>query len=755
MIKRQVKTNGDGLQPPLLLVRSSSSWKPRKIILVSLLSAVAIVVYVEAAYWLLGGLELPAWWQRLLGLAYVLLAVGAYTLATRETESAEDLLHRIRKGQHSDFGKRLRKAQEKRTTVKLPVVGETSRRALGGCAVFVLASLWWLSPWSPVKVKELVVEDLTAPLADELMAVVLVAPDENTAVLQPPVLPNHTRKIAAMIVENKASDYQLGLKAIAEGRFEQARKLLANAMRHDDAQPDQINLARALNEMYAGEFERATAWYDNVVRDDPDDPLILCQTAVAWMQAGEFDKAEPLVSSAVAAARAKPAEDEKKDDSALGVCLHVQAVLNVCLGKKHDDVEATCWQARTIFEETPGDNDPFVAASLNAQAIVYLLRARYPGAEGLDRRAGDAWSRVRGATHPHVAASLCNLAMLQCSLGHYDRSAPAGDDSPESAQQEGAKELLQRALQCQAGTLPETHPAVAFAHNAAAVLQVALERPAEAQPLAEKALAIATDALGPEHPSLAPILDTLATVYVQQARYTKADLYYLRAIAIARESWGPAHPYLAGILNHLAQLHALQGRNEDSELVCQEALDILQKVYGDEHPEVAAALSTRGRLAAARGDSRQARLDFEEALEIRRKAFGKKHRLVARSLGDLASLDNSVRYYTRGVDLYKQAIEMDDALLGLEHPEVARLLYDLAALHARQQKYEAAQLCLQRALSIRETALVPYHPDLAATLDACAAMLRKLSTPDPDRADELAARAEAIRAKHAEEDRPE
>lgn len=49
---------------------------------------------------------------------------------------------------------------------------------------------------------------------------------------------------------------------------------------------------------------------------------------------------------------------------------------------------------------------------------------------------------------------------------------------------------------------------------------------------------------------------------------------------------------------------------------------------------------------------------------------------------------------------------------------------------------------------VRQAVLPPDHPDLAVSLENYAAMLRE--TGRPDEAEELEARARAIRAKHAE-----
>jgi hypothetical protein len=66
-----------------------------------------------------------------------------------------------------------------------------------------------------------------------------------------------------------------------------------------------------------------------------------------------------------------------------------------------------------------------------------------------------------------------------------------------------------------------------------------------------------------------------------------------------------------------------------------------------------------------------------------------------------------------------------------------------------QGKYAEAEPLYQRSLVIWEKALGPEHPDMATILEKYAAMLRE--TEREDKAEEMEARAHAIRAKHAEQ----
>jgi len=742
MAKRSIRSARN--RPSLFSSRRAGVPKARKWKPFGVVSALVLAGYLVVAYFVEGH-ELPALWQRLLGLGCLALAVLTYALLTRRDESPEELILRMRLGQHSDFGKLRRSIMPKQRSIRLPGLGEVSFRAIGGIMVFVLVAAWWLSPLAPVRVGQRRIEDLTVPLGQQVVAAVLVLPDATTAVLQPPIIPPHARQLGKLIDQNDRNSYRRGLKAIAEGRFEEARTLLAAAVRNREAQPVQVQIAQAQSDMYAGRFAIAADSYQAALEQGqkPGDPMLLCQAAMAWMQAGRFDRAAPLVAQITQIDQEKLA---KQDPCVLAACLHVQALLDAAEGSGYAEAESLCQQTRTILEKSPARHSPFgsalVAASLNNQSILYALRANSAGAIGLNPGARQIWRATLGPNHPQVASGLISLAMIYLRQGNYAE----------------AKTLIEAAAAVQAESLPNEHLLTAIRYNAVALLQRALGQYAEAQASAEKALEIAEKTIGPQSPLVVPILDSLACIYVDQSLYARAEAAYLRAVERTRDIWGPNHPHLAGILDHLGRFQLLKGRYDEAEESCDQAMRIWKETFGEKHPGVASALQLRGRLEIQRGRPRDARPYLEQALATFEGAFGKVHPAVACTRGDLAALDNSSRFYGKGVAGYKRAIETMKNLLGPEHarhPDVARLWLGLAALHVYRSKHAEAEPCLARALEIQQKSLPPFHPELAETLEAYAAVLQAKTPPDPDRAAAMLARARSIRQKHAEYDRPQ
>ena len=702
------------------------------------ITAVVLVCFLAASYLALPD-ELPWPIQHLLGLVCATLAVVVYSNATRPSRP-EEVFERLKRGQHLDFGKKLRTVRREPRKINIPLLGETQVRSLGGIAIFVVAGAWWLTPWAPVAVKEPEKEDLAVPLGNEIVAVVLVMTDGDLATAGVPILPLEARTLAQSIGQYD-EPYQRGLKAIAEGRFSDARTFLGEARKTAGGDIVKIYVAQAQAELYATQFRTAVQLYDDALERSPDDPMIFCQAAVAGIHAGALQKAQGLADKALALCR----ENLPQDDPLLATSLHVLAAVYASLGKEFDQAEQLNLQAREIWKQNLGDEHPNFAASLNNQAVLNQVRARYSGALNLGNWAHDIWVKRLGERHPHVADSLGNLAMLRYRQGKY----------PEA--QEGIAEALAiREALVQKQHLPENHPVLPLGMTNTAVIASTLADYKKAQRLTSDALLVFEKQLGPRHPNVAACANIMAACYTARARYNKAGPYYLRAGTVTRDALGSDHPYLAVCRNNLANLCLVQGgRQNEAKKHAEDALQLAEETFGPKHPCVADALCLQGRLAVGEELFRDARPLFGRALEIQEEMLGEEHPDVAATLGYLAALDNSPRTYNRGINRFKRGIAMDERILGRQHPEVARLKFGMAMLQFQRHRYAEADKLLKQSMAIRLKVLVPFHPDLAVTMEAYARLLREINPPNPKKAAKLQKDAKAIRARHAKEDQPE
>ncbi|HBO44076.1 MAG TPA: hypothetical protein DD670_09110 [Planctomycetaceae bacterium] len=688
------------------------------------------VVFVILCYWLLPS-ELPGWMQKLLGLGCAILGLTAYLQVTKEPDLETDLLSRVRRGQHTDFGKQLRVEREVRRHVTLPLLGETTFRALGAIGVFLVLVLWWWTPLAPVGVAETRVPDVSEPLAAEITSLRLVFPDGQIPLAEPPLMPTEARRRAEKMPKH-ADTFQQALQAIALERFDQARHLLALAVSEDREEPIRIYLARAWTELYAGKFAEAVVRYRDAVIARPDDPEVLCQAAVASIHAGDRATAMRLVLKALAAARERDA-----DPLEVAVCLHNCAAVNVLAGHRLDQAEAYNKQAQKTFIDELGPGSSREAASLNNQSVFHSLQSSYPAARNLGELAVRIW-RNENDKGPCVATGLANLATCEYLEGMYVSARTQSDE----------------ALLIRRNTSRPRTPAATFTGMGAATIDLALAQCHEALPVQLKSFVAALEeTLGPRHPGVAAAMNTVARSYSAQSLYAPAENYYLQSVSILRESFGAEHVYLVSTLLELAEVQLLRGRFADAEKTCLEAENIARRALAPDHALAGRGVDLRGRLLSALGKTppEEGHALFEKALAIAEARYPETSLRLADALARSASSDKWPR-----IDRQEKAVKICDEGLGESfgsHPDKARFLLGLARLHLRRGQLAEAATCLREAWAIGHERLVPFHLALAEILETEAQMLGEQKKPNPGRAKELLRQAESIRKENAEENR--
>lgn len=179
------------------------------------------------------------------------------------------------------------------------------------------------------------------------------------------------RELAAQIPSD-AAPYALALKAIAEKRFDDARKMLTEAQEIREVELSRIYEARGQTEIFAGLYTEAISWYQKGLALRPDDANLLNQTGAAFYLAGRYAEAEPLYQRSL-------------------------EIREKALGKEHPDV----------------------ATSLNDLAEFQRAQGRYAEAEPLYQRSLEIREKAFGKEHPDVAQSLSNLAALYRAQGKY------------------------------------------------------------------------------------------------------------------------------------------------------------------------------------------------------------------------------------------------------------------------------------------------------------------------------------------------
>lgn len=166
------------------------------------------------------------------------------------------------------------------------------------------------------------------------------------------------------------------------------------------------------------------------------------------------------------------------------------------------------------------------------------------------------------------------------------------------------------ALAIREKTLGESHPAVAATLNNLAVLYGKRGKYKDAEPLCKRALEIREQVLGRDHPDVAKQLNNLALLCQNQSKYDEVELYYQRALEIYEQKLGPDDPNVAKTKNNLASCFLKQGKYKEAEVLYKQVLTRAHErefgtIDGDNKPiwQVSnAQLAIRSNLWSLRSD---------------------------------------------------------------------------------------------------------------------------------------------------------
>jgi tetratricopeptide (TPR) repeat protein len=328
--------------------------------------------------------------------------------------------------------------------------------------------------------------------------------------------------------------------------------------------------------------------------------------------------------------------------------------------------------------------------------------------------------------------------------------------------------VARKALEVAEQSAGTSHPAVAISLDNLALLYEAQGDYAKAEPLFKRSLALQEEALGRDHPGLTASLNHLAGNYKKRGDYANAEPLCKRSLTISEKTSGTDHPDVATSLNNLAGLYQAQRDKPKAELLYKRSLVILEKALGPDHPDVARTLAGLADLYQSHtfdewlkqgeqveGNDAKAEALYKRSIAISVKALGPDHLDVARTLASLADLYDAQGDQAKAVQLYERSLAISEKALGPDHPDLIPRLGKLADLYwnkgtwnggrrSLNGDYPKAVLLRERRQAILERALGPKHPRVADGLDGLASVyeLRGRLTD----AEELRARAEKMRA---------
>jgi len=202
--------------------------------------------------------------------------------------------------------------------------------------------------------------------------------------------------------------------------------------------------------------------------------------------------------------------------------------------------------ARTIVEARLGPDHPYVADSLENEALIEDQAGRSRAALALQLRALALREQAYGPDHPQVGFSCANLSTMYERLGEIELST----------------DMARRALRIFEAAHGERHPHVgAMLGNLANTLLDAGAHD-EALTTAREAVRIVEDTLGPHHPRLAVALGTEGIALSEMGRYDDALVRLDRARTIIESEAGTRHAMLPLLYKAMAEAELAADRRE-------------------------------------------------------------------------------------------------------------------------------------------------------------------------------------------------
>ncbi|MCH8045642.1 MAG: tetratricopeptide repeat protein [Planctomycetes bacterium] len=650
----------------------------------------------------------------------------------------------------AEYGRRLKRIKMPRIAGKK--IHPKKPGTLAGWAAVAAVFVLWMTPLAPVRVDYITAADLLAEFTAEVTQATLIQPHERLAVLQRPI-PPRSAVDAARDIPDDADSFRLALREMANGRFQNAREYLDEAVPQGEVTEAMIRRARPLIDLYDGKYQRAAGGYEKALAAEPKDFHLACQTAAALTHAAstteDFGKAEKLAEDL----RSRAAEGSEKMTAT-----NLLAAIYICQGKLQaarglwadPDQEAT---------KTPQ------GGTLNNQGVLNANLANYDVAEIKFRDAisawrerwSDSWRWNKVDVEIHVGPGVLNQGVGLYDVGKYN----------------DAEDKLRSVLEEKFDGLPENHSAKGVAAAALAMLYFEQGRLEMVEPLIGQA-SKRFDIKNTETHTLATRFLS-ARLAAARGRFVTAMLFYSSLLSEVSDRLSSSHPFAADVRHQMAMVLLLQAaddsaagdstgaadRLKNAAQQCDQAIKIVESYSISPslragHWAADRVRITLARVLVAQNKSIDASKELKKAEKSLTKALGKDHLALADLLAAQAEAKTGTnrRANIARLGMYEQAIEAYIQALGKEHgeahPTVARWRYQLARNQFSLEKYAEAKSSLDDAVNIQEEKQ-PRHPHYADSLRLRAQVLRKIDADDSTANDDERLAIEVFK-KHEEDE---
>ncbi len=358
--------------------------------------------------------------------------------------------------------------------------------------------------------------------------------------------------------------------------------------------------------------------------------------ARVYMACGTYEKAQPLLESALNLAKKMNASD-----SEMCACLIDMAYLYKNQGKLIE-AESMCLQGLELQRKVNGQNHPYVAYTLRILSEIYGRQARYHEAV---KTLEQAFTIMRGFTledDQDLAPFKVDMARLLAALGDYEK----------------AESYFMNAIASIEKHYGVNHLYTTRVYTSMASLYVQQGRYAEAEELIAKSLPIQERVHGPNHHQLIPVWLVKSKLYEAKGDLLNAKVFLEKSLSVVENQADSGRMVICDVLNRFGEFYLLSKKYGKAEDTLRRALEILENSQSANNDRIAIALNNLAKVYINRGKYSEAQNLCGRALEILENIFDEYHPCVADVLETLVQVHRKNGNMTEVVRLEQRVEEI-------------------------------------------------------------------------------------------------
>jgi len=362
-----------------------------------------------------------------------------------------------------------------------------------------------------------------------------------------------------------------------------------------------------------------------------------------------------------------------------------------------------------------GPEPPDLPETLGDMGALRERQARYDEALAFHREALALSRRLFGEKSAPVARSQLRLAQALFSKGDYAESERAATEAL----------ALQRQL-----FGPESEEAAASLNVLMTTAGTGRADYRQADALGREALAIRRKRLGPEHPDIALTLNDLAVVQLQRGDFAGAIPLYEESLGMYRHLFGEEHPEVAATMENLGGAYFKLKRYDETIALLQKVLAMRRKMLGDDHMAVARTLTNMGTVYTQAGDYAAAEAAYRDSIGRLKRTLGADHPDIAIALYNLAGLFKAKGDFAAAEKTCREGLLLSIRKLGEDHPKTADLRVRLGAVLVAQGRYAEAEPLLLQGRAAREKTGGPDHRETQKAVEELVKLYEAWGKPE-------------------------